>query len=131
MYYDEDLAALLSLYDFAEEDEIRRKAEMVIDLILLDMALNSFQGVFGSTHGRSYENTKKWASQEGTTDTMKLLFGTGIYTGFDNMSAPAFALSNYRVPAVIEAIANETPPPALPQRGRGLKNPSPPERGSD
>jgi len=106
VYYDEDLTALLSLYDFARDDEIRRKAEMVIDLLLLDMALNSFKGVFGSTHGRAYENTKKWASNEGTTDTMKLLFGMGIYSAFDNMSAPAFALSEYRVPQAIEADAN-------------------------
>ncbi len=109
VYYDEDLTALLSLYDFAQDDEIRRKAEMVIDLLLFDMALNSFKGVFGSTHGRAYENTKKWASNEGTTDTMKLLFGMGVYSAFDNMSAPAFALSSYRVPKVIEEIATQPP----------------------
>ena len=106
VYYDEDLTALLSLYDFAQDDEIRRKAEIIIDLLLLDMAPNSFKGVFGSTHGRAYENTKKWASNEGTADTMKLLFGMGIYSAFDNMSAPAFALSSYRVPPVIEAITH-------------------------
>ena len=108
VYYDEDLTALLSLYDFAQDEEIRRKAEMVIDLLLLDMVLNSFKGVFGSTHGRAYENTKKWASDEGTSDTMKLLFGMGIYSAFDNMSAPAFALSGYRVPQVIVEIAQNT-----------------------
>jgi hypothetical protein len=105
VYYDEDLTALLSLYDFSNDEEIRRKAEIVINLLLLDMALNSFKGIFGSTHGRAYENTKKWTSNEGTTDTMKLLFGMGIYSAFDNMSAPAFALSRYRVPRAIEAIA--------------------------
>ncbi|MGD8405617.1 MAG: hypothetical protein PVJ21_18305 [Anaerolineales bacterium] len=128
VYYDEDLTALLSLYDFAQDDEIRRKAKMVIDLLLLDMALNSFKGVFGSTHGRAYENTKKWASNEGTTDTMKLLFGMGIYSAFDNMSAPAFALSGYRVPKVIENIATQ-PPSGSPhflrkwgERQRGVEN---------
>ena len=108
VYYDEDLVALLALYDFGNDNEIRGKAEMVIDLILLDMVLNSFKGVFGSTHGRSYENTKKWASNEGTTDTSKLLFGTGIFSGFDNMSAIAFALSGYRVPRAIEEIASRS-----------------------
>jgi hypothetical protein len=122
VYYDEDLTALLSLYDFAEDEEIRHKAETVIHLLLLDMALNSFKGVFGSTHGRAYENTKKWASNEGTTDTMKLLFGMGVYSAFDNMSAPAFALSKYRVPKAIEAIASEPSPSALSQRERGLVN---------
>lgn len=105
VYYEEDLTALLALHDFAQDEEIRRKAEMVIHLLLLDMALNSFKGVFGSTHGRAYENTKKWASNEGTTDTSKLLFGTGIFSSFDNMSAIAFALSGYRVPKVVEEIA--------------------------
>ena len=122
VYYDEDLTSLLALYDFAQDEEIRCKAEMVIDLLLLDIALNSFKGVFGSTHGRAYENTKKWASNEGTTDTSKLLFGMGIFSNFDNMSAIAFALSGYRVPKVIEEIAKSPSPSALSQAERGLEN---------
>lgn len=105
VYYDEDLTALLALYDFAADEEIRRKAEMVLDLLVFDMALNSFKGVFGSTHGRAYENTKKWAAHEGTTDTNKLLFGMGVFSGYDNMSAIALALSQYRMPKVIEEIS--------------------------
>jgi hypothetical protein len=105
VYYDEDLTALLALYDFAADGEIRRKSEQIIHLLLLDLALNSFKGVFGSTHGRAYENTKKWASNEGTTDTAKLLFGMGQFSRFDNMSAIAFALSSYQVPDPIQAIA--------------------------
>ena len=108
VYYDEDLTALLSLVDFCQDEEIVQKSKMVIDLLLLDMALNSFKGVFGSTHGRSYENTKKWADNEGTADTSKLLFGLGVYSQFDNMSAAAFALSRYQMPPVIEAIARDT-----------------------
>ena len=101
VYFEEDLGALISLHDFCEDDEIQKKATKIIDLILLDMVLNQYTGLFGSTHGRSYENAKKWADNEGTTDTMKLVFGRGIYSGFDNMAAPSFALSNYEVPAVL------------------------------
>jgi hypothetical protein len=119
VYYDEDLTALLSLVDFCEDPEIVQKATMVIDLILLDMALNSFKGVFGSTHGRSYENTKKWASNEGTTDTQKLLFGMGQYSGFDCMSAINLALSlRYRLPPVIAAIAQDGQRPEMENRQR-------------
>ena len=114
VYYDEDLTALLSLLDFCQDEEIQRQAAMVIDLLLLDMAVNSFAGVFGSSHGRSYENTKKWASNEGTSDTMKLLFGMGEFSAFDNMSAPSFALSpNYQMPAVLEAIAQDLARPEM------------------
>ncbi len=119
VYYDEDLAALLSLVDFCADAEIATRAAMVIDLLLIDIALNSHRGVFGSSHGRSYENTKKWAGQEGTSDTAKLLFGQGQWSGFDNMSAAAFALSpNYRMPAAIEAVARESGRAAMENRQR-------------
>jgi len=111
VYYDEDWAALLNLVDFVQEESLRERARMIIDLLLLDMALNSFQGVFGCTHGRSYEQNKKWAALEGTTDTSKLLFGTGAFSAYDNMSAIPFALSKkYRMPQVLFEIANDTKP---------------------
>lgn len=118
VYYDEDLTALLALRDFAQDPEIRQKAENVIHLLLLDIALNSFRGVFGSTHGRAYGNTKKWAAQEGTTDTTKLLFGMGVFSEFDNMSAIAFALSGYTLPSAIEAIAQDQYRPEMLNRQR-------------
>jgi hypothetical protein len=121
VYYDEDLTALLSLVDFCQDKEIVDRSTMVIDLLLLDMALNSFKGVFGSTHGRSYENTKKWADNEGTTDSFKLLFGLGVYSQFDNMSASAFALSRYQMPPGIEAIARDTGRVYVNQQRMGIR----------
>ena len=108
VYYDEDLTALLSLVDFCEDEDIRTRATILVDLILLDMALNNFKGVFASTHGRSYENCLKWAEQEPTSPTQKLLFGSGVFSAQDNMSAVAFALSTgYRMPQVLFEIAND------------------------
>jgi hypothetical protein len=108
VYYDEDWAALINLVDFADDDELRKRACMILDLSLFDMALNSFRGVFGSTHGRSYEQNKKWAALEGTTDTAKLLFGSGAFSAYDNISATLFALSeNYHMPQVLFEIAHD------------------------
>jgi hypothetical protein len=108
VYYDEDLTALASLVDFAADPELRRRAAMVLDLLLLDVGLHSFRGVFGSTHGRSYERSKKWAAEEGTTDTAKLFFGTGSFARRENQSAACLALSTgYRMPRVLFEIARE------------------------
>jgi hypothetical protein len=104
VYFDEDLAALLSLHDFCEDEVIRKKATKIIDLILLDMVLNQYKGVFGSTHGRSYEQGKKRAEFEGSIDTMKLLFGQGIFSSLDIMAARGFVMSNYEVPPVLHEI---------------------------
>lgn len=107
VYYDEDWTALLNLVDFANDPGIKTRARSVLDLSLFDFALNSFQGVFGSTHGRSYHQNTRWASLEGTTDSGKLLFGTGVYSGFELFSAAIFAISkNYRLPEVLFEIAN-------------------------
>lgn len=108
VYYDEDMVALLSLVDFADDEEIRTRASMVLDLLLLDLAHHVFKGVFGSTHGRAYEISKKWARNENTTDVAKLHFGVGCFGSPECMSAPGFALSKrYRPPAVLHAIARD------------------------
>ncbi len=107
IYYDEDITALTNLVDFSEDPEIARKSTMVLDLIFLDMALNSFRGTFGSTHGRSYAEEKRDGHLESTADTSKLMFGMGLFSGRDNMSAISLALSGYRLPESIYAIATD------------------------
>jgi hypothetical protein len=98
VYYDEDLLALLSLADFCQDSEIRGKAEKVVDLIALDMALNSYQGVFGSTHGRSYSWTKKWSVEEPTSSTQVQLFGWPWRSTQYSLSVITFRLSkNYHL----------------------------------
>jgi hypothetical protein len=109
VYYDEDMVALLSIVDFAGDEELARRAAMVLDLLLLELALHSHRGVFGSTHGRSYERCKKWARQESTTDLAKLVYGTGSFASVECMAAACLALSpSYRVPAALEAVARES-----------------------
>ncbi|MEA3224083.1 MAG: hypothetical protein U9P49_13100 [Thermodesulfobacteriota bacterium] len=109
IYYDEDITPLINLIDFCDDPRIVNGAEIVTDLIIYDMALNSLCGVFGSTHGRSYTREKKSALFESTTDTQKLMFGMGIFSGADNMSAVTIALSEkYRMPRVIYDIATDS-----------------------
>ena len=117
-YYVEDFAPLLNLVDFSQDQEISQRATIVVDLLLLDMALNSFHGVFGSTHGRAYESPKKWATREGTGSTQKLLFGMNVFHG-GNMASTCFALSErYRMPRVIYEIATDFDRPAMVNKQR-------------
>ncbi|MEE4195601.1 MAG: hypothetical protein V2J07_10430 [Anaerolineae bacterium] len=104
VYYEEDLAPLLSLHDLCEDDEIRRKAQQIIDLMLLDIVLNQYKGFLGCSHGRSYERQKKWAGEESTITMTKLLFGRGVYSSPSSMSAGSFILSKYEVPEVLHRI---------------------------
>ncbi|HQE81503.1 MAG TPA: hypothetical protein PLM14_00800 [Candidatus Hydrogenedentes bacterium] len=118
VYYDEDLAALFDLADFCHDQDIAQRARMVIDLVFVDIAFNSYRGVFGSTHGRTYEAEKKWAADENTSCVSYLAMGAGVLSGA-NMSATCLALStSYRVPRVLEDIANDTQHPEYLNRQR-------------
>ena len=108
VYYTEDIAPLVALIDFSPDEEIRQKAAMVLDLMLLDMALNHYNGTFGSTHGRSYFSSKISGRRESSSSTYNLVFGLN-YQGSGNMATNALAISkNYKIPLVLHEIANDS-----------------------
>jgi hypothetical protein len=117
VYYDEDIPGLVALAELAEDEEIRRKAAMVLDLILADMALNQYAGNFGSTHGRTYED-KMSGSRDNTGSTFALVFGLNEFRP-GNMSSSLLALStSYQPPRVVYDIANDAARPEMENRQR-------------
>ncbi len=108
VYYDEHLTALANLVDFSADEAIATRAAMVTDLVMADMALNSFHGVFGSTHGRSYDRDKRFPQREATSDTQRLFFGMGLLDDCGHLANVHLALSEkYRMPRVIYEMAND------------------------
>jgi hypothetical protein len=112
-YFEEDLLALVNLYDFAEDADIRRRAGNMIDVILFEMALHTYRGVFGSSHGRSYPRLIKGGRGEDSASTAKLMFGMGIFNKPSALGAVPLATSSYRCPAVIPLIAADLDGPRL------------------
>ena len=53
-YFEEDVLALSHLVDLAENDDVRELAAVVLDKMFFGLAVNSFKGAFGSSHGRTY-----------------------------------------------------------------------------
>ena len=128
VYYDEDLVALLSLVDFCGDEELVQRATMVTDLMLLDVALNSFQGFFAGSHGRSYEDQNKRASGDSVAAAARLFFGVpagavpgGAFLPRRSLSAPSAALTTrYRLPRVLQAVAHD-PAPLLNRQRMGIE----------
>jgi hypothetical protein len=111
VYYDEDLAALFNLADFAPDPEIRTRAAMAIDQIALNMALNSHGGVFTSTHGRTYGKDSRRADDEDVKQAMYLWWGVRPLTpalAGPSRSGISLATSSYRLPAAIRHIGADT-----------------------
>lgn len=123
-YYVEDIAPLSNLIDFADDEEIVRKATIILDLLLHDLATQSYKGIFISTSGRMYEEGKKhgkdnamrkvtkhiWDDKQGDT---AMFPKTGITeedttVNHAGMDLNFLLLKNYKVPDVIKSIGEDT-----------------------
>jgi hypothetical protein len=112
-YFEEDLLALVNLHDFAQQPDIRQQAKACIDILLFEMALHTYRGVMGCSHGRTYSHLIKGARHEDATNTAKLMFGMGLYCNPANLGTIPLATSTYRCPPIFEKIAADLDGPRL------------------
>lgn len=57
-YYPEDIAPMAALVRFTDDDEMREKMKICIDLLLFDMMSQSFKQSLSTTSGRAYSDNK-------------------------------------------------------------------------
>lgn len=108
-YYEEDIAALSLLIDFCQEEEIRIKSKMVMDLILLDMGMHSWKGLFCAASGRCYEKPKKHPLVQNILDISEKVWGFGHIGEYDysRISSVFLLMKQYDLPEVIQAIGRD------------------------
>ncbi|MCU0519527.1 MAG: hypothetical protein MUF84_02385 [Anaerolineae bacterium] len=107
-YFEEDALALSHLAGLAEDETIAELAAVVLDKLLFTMAVNSYKGVFGSTHGRTYAPQIKSGQLESTSGISRLLWGMGIFN--QNLRGlVGMACSEYEFPLMIAQIAADLP----------------------
>jgi len=105
-YFEEDLLALSHLVSLAETEQVIELAAVVSDKMLLTIAFNSYKGVFGSTHGRTYAPHIKSGQLEATSGICRLLWGQGVYNQHLR-GLVALACSGYDFPLMIADIATD------------------------
>ena len=109
-YYPISIAPIVNVYDFAihEDNKLRQMAGAVLDYALFNLAADAYQGIFGTTHGRSYGRYVKYPDLEGTSPTCWLLYGTGsLVKGTSGMAPVTLATSQYNVPEILSRIATD------------------------
>jgi hypothetical protein len=122
-YYEEDIAPLCVLIDHASDEEIAKKATMILDLMMLDFAHHSFEGRFVASSGRCYEAQKKDSSKADVNDILDHAFGAesrgsdhstdsipDFTPDYTRLSALFLICRNYQVPEVILRISREKGP---------------------
>lgn len=110
IYYAHTATALVALAELCDDEEIAQRAKMVLDLLCLDIALNSYDGVLGSPKGRTEARHMRFADTSHTTEISWLLFGEGARNDAGNAAALLALSERYRMPEVIYRIyADELP----------------------
>ena len=122
MYYEKDLAPLVTLAEFADDPALARRAATFADLVLFDLALHSHRGNVGCTHGRSYMKDKSRATDQPVFAPLKMCFDATdepwpVESGDDadllprNEGATLLArATRYRPPDVLRRIATSAEP---------------------
>jgi hypothetical protein len=105
VYYLEDIVPLSNLIDFSRDEEIIIKSKIVLDLLLYDIASQSFKGTFVTTSGRAYENNRNSGTHASTRAITEFLFGYDTDPGErKGMDLNFLFLKNYQVAEIIREI---------------------------
>ncbi len=106
VYFNEEIAALVNLADFAEDETVSLKAKMLLDVLAFDFANNYYQGIYATTHGRTYESHVLGGSTDSTTEAAWLMDNLGNHSPTTNDAGVALATSpGYWPPAILEHVA--------------------------
>jgi len=109
VYYDEHLLGLAALAAFAEDESIRERSRALIDVMLFEIAIGTFDSTFGTPHGRTYASSIVDPTGETVEPLAYLFWGEGTYENSLSRAAVVLAASDYRVPAVVQRAALDDP----------------------
>ena len=104
-YIDPYLSSLALLTGWAQDEDLRHRAEMMMTYIIADYAVEQIGGNYGGAFSRLYP---KHAMQPATASSSAygwLLFGLG--DTIPNSGAELLALTGYRPPDILNAIATD------------------------
>ena len=118
-YYREHLYALLNLVDFAGDDEVRKKAKIVTDLLLFDLTRFTHKGSMGAAGGRSQFPSKNSGWDNASGDLLEIMLGTrGVFINYSGEVGCCFATSIYKTPEVLLEIGCNPPENSFVDRSR-------------
>ncbi len=99
------LVALAPLVDLAESEPVWEMAAIIMDKLFVTIAINSYRGVFGSTHGRTHASYVKGGMLEPTSGISRLLWGMGIFNHHIAGPVTLACMEKYDFPSIISDIA--------------------------
>jgi hypothetical protein len=108
-YNNMNIAAVLNLAEYSADPEIARLASHMVDVLLFDMAVDSYYGHYATSHGRAAARHIKSAAGDSLVTVQALAWGLGRFQSTDMASVFLATGSRYAVPPILEKIAQDMP----------------------
>lgn len=112
---------LTGLYQYSKHESIRRKCQMMMDIILLDMLADSHGYLWGGAHGRIYPYAILDRERIEMAGLCRYYFGEGYYEDKESLRA-MFCVSDYVPSPIVYAVAKEKESSLLPYENRERKH---------
>ncbi len=107
VYYSEDIGGMINLIDFSTEEEIVKKMQIVMDLLMYDVASQNIKTMFVSASGRAYEHSRKGGPRTTLGGITDFYWGSGKKLG-SQLSVGMMTSKKYTLPPVISAIGQDS-----------------------
>lgn len=108
VYYNEDIAPMANLIDYCNDKEITKKTTIIMDLLIYDIASQSYNGAFVSVSGRAYEHNRKGGAVSSGRSLTNYLFGDNEGEHSRGMSYCFTSSNGYTPPEVLIDIGHDT-----------------------
>lgn len=99
-----DIFAMLALAEFADDEALREMATTLLHKSFFMIAMQSFRGAHGSTHGRCYVGALKTARAENSSNIQRIAWGMGIFNGETRATGLLALAHRYHVPDILQRI---------------------------
>lgn len=103
-YYQLDVAALINLIDYAEDEELVQKSKIILDLLFYDVASQSLGTSFSSVSGRAYQHNRIGREAAKFGGLTEYFWGSGEEMGVHIMYGMMLS-KKYTLPPVLKEIA--------------------------
>jgi hypothetical protein len=104
-----DAFAMLALVECAESPRLRELAATILHRIFFGLACQSWRGVHGCSHGRTYVESLKTGRVENTSGLQRIAWGLGTWGGETRATGLLALARRYRVPAILQTIGADLP----------------------
>lgn len=107
VYYSEDIGGMINLIDLSDDKEIVMKMEIIMDLLMYDVASQSNNTMFVSASGRAYEHSRKGGPHTTLGGITDFYWGSGKKLG-SGLTYGLVTSKKYFLPPVIAAIGQDS-----------------------